>query len=239
MSRAAVALAAIIPLSACFRGGDVAEPVAVENVARKPASLRIARVPPVVGSVRVESTISRGRGSDSRKVTRVAVLAVEGFASVKEKITYLEATGAEATLEGKSFILMRVNEQIEVVPTDGTPPGDEDIVRADNELLGDLDVSVLMVTNRDFMLDTPMKFAAPRALSPGSTITLTLRAFDATTATFDVALGLPNIPSLVSARGRMIVDRMTGLDRSATMTMTFQNGRTTNDLTIESQATTE
>jgi len=236
MNRAIVALVA---LSACFRGGDVVEPTTVHNVASRPQTLRIERVPPVVGMVRVESTISRGRGVDSRKVIRVATLAVDGFASVKEKITYLEATGAEAALAGKSFIITRVDDQIEVVPTDGTPPGDEEVAREDNKALGEIDSTVLMVTNRDFVVGKPVKVPASKDMPPGAGITLTLRTFDAATATFDLAVTLPDMPMLVSARGHMVVERATGLDRSALLTMKLMSGRSTVDSTIEYQATTE
>lgn len=235
MSRALVVLVALV---GCFRGGDVAEPTTVENVAPKPATLRIDRVAPVVGSVRIESTVRRGGGDQSRKVTRVAVLAVDGFASIKEKITYLEATGAEAALAGKSFILTRVDDRIEVVPTDGTPPGDEEVARLDNLSIGEIDSTVAMVTNRTFVIGTPVKVPAPRDVPADTTITLTLRAFDATTATFDVVLKLPG-ETPVTAEGHMIVERATGLDRSARLTMAIQSGRSSIESTIEFQATTE
>lgn len=236
MTRAVLAL---LLLAACFRGGELADPVTVENVAPAPTTLRIARVPPKVGSVRVESTVSRGTGMDSRKVTRVAILAVDGFASIKEKITYLEATGAEASLAGKSFIVTRVDDHIDVVATDGASAGDEEIVRMDNESLGEVDSTVLMVTERDFVVGQRVVVPAPKNLAPGSTVTLTLRAFDATSATFDVALKLGNIPMLTSAQGQMVVDRETGLDRTATLTMKMQQGRDVRTSTIEFQATTE
>jgi hypothetical protein len=230
------ALLTLLLLTACFRGGDVVEPAIVANATTAPATLRIARVAPKVGSVRVETTVSRGGGSDSRKGTRVTVLAVDGFAAVKEKLTYLEATGPQHPLEGKSFILTRIDDQIAVVATDGTLPGDEELVRADNESMGEIDSTVLMVTNRDFAIGTPVRVPAPKILSPGSTITLTLRAFDATSATFDIALRLPDMTSL---RGQMTVDRSTGLERSATMTLKVQMGRETRETTFELQATTE
>ncbi len=233
---------ALLLAAAC--GGTTSSPVSrspepIANVAPAPATVRIRRVAPRVGSVRTESSVTRGEDRETRKVTRVEVLAVEGFAVSKARITYLEVGKEDAPLAGKTFILTRRAGQTDVEASDGTPPGDEELVRKDNRTAGQPDSTMMMVTDRDFAIGKTVGVRAPPSLPAGTQVKLTLRSFDDTTATFDMDVAFSSDRVGVKASGRMVVDRATGRE----MLASIQTEYTVNDRvehgTIEIEATTE
>lgn len=223
-------------------GGTSSPPAStpsVANVAPAPATLRIARVAPRIGSIRTERTVTRGGDREVLQVTRVEVLAVEGFATTKARITYLEAGGDEAALAGKTYVLARRAGHLDVVPDEGTPPGDEELVRQDNRTAGEPDSTLMMVTDRAFDIGKPVAVPPPPSLPPGTSVSLTLRSFDATTATFDVAIDLVTDQLGLKANGRMVIDRATGLEILASMSMNYTIGGKNELGSLELEATTE
>ncbi len=235
------AVLALVFVTACFGGSappsSSSQPVA--NVAPAPATLRIARVAPRVGSVRTENTVTRGEDRETHKVTRNEVLAVDGFAITKARVTYLEAGGEDAPLAGRTFVITRGAGQTDVVAEDGTPPGDEDLVRKDHRNAGQPDSTMMMVTDRDFWTGKTVSVRPPSSLPPGTKVKLTLRSFDDTSATFDMAVELTSERFGLEASGRMVIDRATGRESLASMRTEYTiNGRVELG-TIELEATTE
>jgi hypothetical protein len=229
-------------LGAACAGGPAAPassaPV-IANVAPAPAKLRIARVAPRVGSVRTETSVRRGPDEESRKVLRREVLAVEGIVATKQLITYVETSGKDAPLAGKTYVVSSQHGQIQVVPADGTPSGDEDLVREDNRSAGRPDSTLMMVSDRDFTIGAPVTVPAPPSLPPETVVTLTLRSFDATTATFDMAVEMATGGGGVRAHGRMLVDRATGLELLASMALEYRVRDKVEHASLDFEATTE
>lgn len=232
---------ALVLVASCFGGSapPSSSPQTVANVAPKPATLRIPRVPPRIGSVRTESSITRGQDREVRKVTRVEVLAVDGFAISKARITYLEVAGEDGPLAGKTFVLTRRAGQIDVEPADGTPPGEEDLVRKDNRTAGQPDATMIMVTDRDFVVGRTVSVRPPPSLPAGTKVKLTLRSFDDTTATFDMIVELTSDRMGLKASGRMVIDRATGRETLAAMSTEYTIGGNVEHGSIEIEATTE
>ena len=231
---------ALLFAAGCFGGSTpVSSPSPVANVAPSPATLRLPRVAPRVGSVRTENTVTRGDDRETRKVIRNEVLAVDGFVITKARVTYLEAGGEDAPLAGKTFVITRRAGQTEVVAEDGTPPGDEDLVRKDHRNAGQPDSTMMMVTDRDFAIGRTVSVRAPSSLPPETKVKLTLRSFDEATATFDMAVELHADRFGLKASGRMVIDRATGRESLASMRTEYTiNGRVELG-TIELEATTE
>jgi len=205
------------------------------------AKLRIKPAPLKVGTVRVESSTDSIGGGNSRKVKRIAVLAVDRRGVVtKAKVTYLELDGKDAALEGKSYVITSGDGELEITPADGTEPGDEALVRKTNKSFGKLDSTVAMVKDREFVVGTFVVVPAPESLPPGTEVKLSLRSFDATSATFDLAIVMKTDQMKIAGTGSFIVDRKTGLERSAKMALEIDSGRGRVDkATLDSQVTTE
>jgi hypothetical protein len=238
--RASSLIVAIALVSACFTGGtgEAAPPVSTRPA--EPAKLRIKPVAQAVGSVRVEATATTEGGiGDERKVKRITVLALDGLIVTRAKITYLAASGDQAPLEGKSFIVAIGDGETAVSPTDGGAPGDEDLVRKDNKSFGKLDSTIRMISKREFVVGAPVEVPAPDSVPANTSVTMTLRSFDASIATFDMTVVMKTDHGEVKAKGRTTIDRKTGLDRSATMTIETLSGRQVRRKTLEFQATTE
>lgn len=238
--RSSLRVIALLLVASC--GGASSPPAdkaIVANVAPASPTLRIPRVAPRVGSVRTEKSVTRSNDREVRKVTRVEVLAVDGFAITRARITYLEVGGEDTPLAGKTYVITKRAGQIEVVPDEGTLPGNEDLVRKDNRTAGQPDSTMMMVTDRAFRVGTTVSARPPPSFPPGTKVTLTLRSFDDTTATFDMAVDFTSNRLGVKASGRMVIDRATGRESLASMTTEYtMNGKV--DLgSIEIEATTE
>lgn len=216
-----------------------AEKAIVANVAPASPTLRIRRVAPRVGSVRTENTVTRSDDREVRKVTRIEVLAVDGFAITKARITYLEVGGEDTPLAGKTYVITKRAGQVEVVPDEGTPPGTEDLVRKDNRTAGQPDSTMMMVTDREFSIGKTVSVRPPPSFPPGTKVTLTLRSFDDTTATFDMTVELTSNRLGVKASGRIVIDRATGRESLASMTTEYTMGDQVDLGSIEIEATTE
>jgi hypothetical protein len=234
---------ALLLVASCF-GGSAPPPSsssskAIANVAPPTATLRIPRVAPRVGSVRTSRTVTRSDNSEVRKVTRSEVLAVDGFAATGERITYLEVDGAEKPLAGKTYVVTKRAGQIEVVPDEGTPPGNEELVRKDNRTAGQPDSTMMMVTDRQFSIGRTVSVRPPPSLPDGTKVTLTLRSFDHTTATFDMTVAFTTEQVGVKASGRMVIDRATGREILASMSTEYTIGSQVELGSIELEATTE
>jgi len=236
------AVLALVLVSGCFGSSapPSSSPPAVANVAPPAASVRIARIAPRIGSVRTESTVTRSDDREVRKVTRVEVLGVDGFAITRARLTYLEVSGGEdAPLAGKTYVITKRAGQIEVVPDEGTPPGNEDLVRKDNRSAGQPDSTMMMVTDRAFRIGTTVGVRPPPVFPPETKVTLTLRSFDDTTATFDMTVDFTSNRLGVKASGRMVIDRATGRESLASMTTEYTMGDKVDLGSIEIEATTE
>ncbi len=189
--------------------------------------------------MRTESTVTRGDDHETRKVTRVEVLAVDGFVPTKQRITYLEVANDDAPLAGKTFVMTWRAGQIDVVPDEGTPPGDEDLVRMDNRMFGQPDSTVMMVTDRSFAIGRTVRVPSPPSFPAGTKVHLTLRSFDDTTATFDMAVELHSDQVEVKAGGRMVINRATGRESLASMRTEYTINGQVELGTIDFEATTE
>lgn len=211
------------------------------DAAPKLATLRIKPAPLKVGAVRVESSTDTLGGGDTRRVKRTMVLAVDRSGIVtRAKVTYLEISGKDKALTGKSYVIASGDGELQVTPADGTEAGDEALVRDNNKSFGKLDSTVVMVKDRDFVVGTPVVVPAPDSFPPGSEVKLTLRTFDAESVTFDLAIVMTTDTMKLSGKGSMIVDRKTGLERSLTLTAEIDRGhRRTDKATLHSQVTTE
>ncbi len=130
--------------------------------------------------------------------------------------------------------------ELEVTPADGTEPGDEALVRTTNKSFGKRDSTLMMVADRDFVVGTTVVVPAPETLPPGTDVKLTLRSFDAETATFDIAIVMKTSTVKLAGTGSLIVDRKTGLERSTSLAVEIDSGRgRTDKATLQSQVTTE
>jgi len=226
-------LVAVILVSTWFTGAGDAAP--------KADKLRIKPAPLKVGSVRIESSTDTLGGRDSHKVKRTTVLAVDRTGVVtKAKVTYLEIDGKDVALAGKSYVIATGDGELEVTPADGTDPGDEALVRSNNKSFGKLDSTVAMVKDREFVVGTAVVVPAPETLPPGTEIKLTLRTFDAESATFDLAIVMKTDKMKMSGNGWLVVDRKTGHERSTSINVEIDTGRgRTDKAMLASQVTTE
>lgn len=235
------AVIALALAAGCFGSSapPSSSPQPVANVAPAPATLRIARIAPRVGTVRTESTVTRGEDRETRKVIRNEALAVEAFVVTRSRVTYLEAGGEDAPLVGKTFVITRRAGQTEVVAEDGTPPGDEDLVRKDHRNAGTPDSTMMMVTDREFSIGRTVSVRAPSSLPAETKVKLTLRSFDEATATFDMTVELTSERLGLKASGRMVIDRATGRESLASMRTEYTINGNVEHGTIELEATTE
>jgi len=235
--RASPLVILLLQVSACGRSSGPPNAVpSVANTASASAKLQIPHSAPRIGSIRTETIHVRDPALVSRRVKRSTVLAVDGLAATKVLVKYFDVMGDHAVLAGKSFMVSFVDGKIDVVPADGTPPGDEAAAAAENSDVGTPDATTELFTGREFQIGIPTNLPMGPPYPPEAMSTQTLRSFDATTATFDVMMSYG-----VAGRmwGSFVVDRATGAERSMSVTFEMREGGKVDQVTVEKQTTIE
>lgn len=232
MSRVVLIVVALI-------AGCGGRPPPVGNLSASPTTLRIPHAPPRVGERRVLTIHVRDASSEFRKVKHSTVLAVEGLAETKLKVTYVEVDpgGEEANLPGKSFVVSFVNGKVEVVPADGTSAGDEAVVATDHSDLGTPDGVSEMFTSQDFVVGTQQTIPTGPPYPPDSVTKLTLRAFDATTASFYLETAVKTEELGTRMWGTYTIDRKTGRELAMSMNIEMTEDGTSKLVKVDSQTT--
>lgn len=161
-----VSLALALALSACSKSEPAAPPA--PRAPAGPAVLTFVKKAPTVGTKSVERLSSEMKmamvvEAGSQKTTTdlqtgelekqtQEILVVQGLAEVKVKVTYDEKTKSEknedgkhttvaSPLKGKTFVVEKKGENVEVTNADGTAPTPEvaALVAEDFEMLGEVD----------------------------------------------------------------------------------------------------